>query len=155
MSNSNHPIEQEELVAYLDGELATERAVAAAAHLEHCTECQEFAADLRKLSQEMMAWGVEALEPKEEMPIAIQAALQDRPDKPRSNKKHPGWTILLTRRGLAWAGGSAAVFMVLLSFLSISRLRPAPMAKLYQRHEAMEGNSSYMPKPVPPPKIYA
>jgi hypothetical protein len=149
MSKSNHPIEQEELMAYLDGELATNRAVAAAAHLEHCVECQELAADLRKLSQEMMAWEVEGLEPKDEMPIAVQAALQDRPGKPRRNKKHLGWTILLTRRGLAWAGGSAAVFLVLLSFLSVSRLRPAPMAQLYERHEAkLEGY--YMPKPVPP-----
>ena len=62
MSTRNHPIEQEELMAYLDGELATNRAVAAAAHLEHCAECQELAADLRKLSQEMVAWEVEQLE---------------------------------------------------------------------------------------------
>ena len=34
MSKSSHPIEHEELMAYLDGELATDRAVAAAAHLE-------------------------------------------------------------------------------------------------------------------------
>jgi anti-sigma factor RsiW len=78
MSKSNHPIEQEELMAYLDGELATDRAVAAAAHLEHCAECEELAADLRKLSQEMMAWEVEAGDIEVKMPIAI-AAGQDRP----------------------------------------------------------------------------
>src|SRR6476469_9459584 len=103
MSENNHPIEQEELMAYLDGELATNRAVAAAAHLEHCAECQELAADLRKLSQELMAWEAEELESAEETPIAIKAALQDRPGKPRKTKTR-GWRILLTRRGLAWAG---------------------------------------------------
>lgn len=65
MSKSNHPIEQEELMAYLDGELATNRAVAAAAHLEHCAECQELADDLRKLAQELMAWEVELGEPED------------------------------------------------------------------------------------------
>ena len=62
MSKNNHPIEHEELMAYLDGELATDRAVAAAAHLEHCAECQELAGDLRKLSQELMVWEIEEVE---------------------------------------------------------------------------------------------
>jgi hypothetical protein len=122
MSTRNHPIEQEELMAYLDGELATNRAVAAAAHLEHCAECQELAGELRKLSQEMMAWEVEAADIEVKMPIAIAAAGQDRPRA--SKKKRLGWGVLLTRRGLAWAGGSAVIFLVVLSFLSVSRLRP-------------------------------
>jgi hypothetical protein len=121
MSKSNHPIEQEELMAYLDGELATHRAVEAAAHLEHCAECQELAADLRKLSQEMMAWEVEAADIEVKMPIAI-AAGQGRPIA--SKKKRLSWRILLTRRALVWAGGSAAVFLLVLSFFSVSRLRP-------------------------------
>ena len=124
MSKSNHPIEQEELMAYLDGELATNRAVAAAAHLEHCAECQELAADLRKLSQEMMAWEVEVLESEDEMPIAIKAALQDRPGKPRKTGKSLGWKILFTRRGLVWAGGGTVVAFLLMT-LSVSRLKPA------------------------------
>jgi len=122
MITHNHPIEQEELMAYLDGELATNRAIAAAAHLEHCAECQELAADLRKLSQELMAWEVEELESAEGTPIAIKAALQDRPGKPRKTKTRLGWRILLTRRGLVWGGGTAVAVLLLMSF-SISRLR--------------------------------
>jgi hypothetical protein len=135
MSRSNRPIEQEELMAYLDGELATNRAVEAAAHLEHCVECQELSGDLRKLSQEMMAWEVEELEPEEGIPIAIKAALQDRPGKPRKTKTRLGWKILLTRRGLAWAGGGTA-FAVLLLMSSVSRLKPAfePYATMQERH---------------------
>jgi len=160
MSTHNHPIEQEELMAYLDGELATNRAVAAAAHLEHCAECQELAGDLRKLSQQMMAWEVEALVPEDEMPIAIQAALQDRPDKPRKNRKPLGWRILLTRRGLAWAGGGVVAVLSLMIF-SFSPMRPVPMARLsrgvaQQKLEAYGGNDSYMPNPPsPPPKAPA
>jgi len=59
MTKTNHPIEQEELMAYLDGELATDRAVTAAAHLEHCQECQRLADDLKGMSQKLMEWEVE------------------------------------------------------------------------------------------------
>ncbi|HEY2361936.1 MAG TPA: DUF4349 domain-containing protein [Candidatus Angelobacter sp.] len=147
MSKSNHPIEQEELMAYLDGELETNRAIAAAAHLEHCAECQELAADLRKLSQEMMGWELEELEPEDGMPIAIQAALQDRPGKPRNNKKQLGWKILLTRQGLAWAGGGAVAVLFLMIF-SFSPLRPVPMARFSRQEAKLE--DYYTPKPVRP-----
>src|SRR5579864_3913003 len=144
MSTHNHPIEQEELMAYLDGELATSRAVAAAAHLEHCAECQGLAADLKKLSREMMAWEVEAADIEVKMPIAIAAASQDRP---RASKKKPlGWRILLTRRGLAWAGGSTVLMLVLLSYFSISPLRPAHQAQF-----SAVGDDRYSPRPAPPP----
>src|SRR5579859_5569623 len=152
MSTRNHPIEQEELMAYLDGELATNRAVAAAAHLEHCTECQELAADLRKLSQEMMAWEVEAGDIEVKMPIAIAAAGQDRPRA--SKKKQLGWRILLTRRGLAWAGGGAAIAVLFLMAFSVSRLSPAHQAQF-----SAVGDDRYSPRPAPTPpppaKTYA
>ena len=119
----NHFIEQEELMAYLDGELATERAVEAAAHLERCDPCQELAAELRKMSQEMMGWEVEELEPAVEMPIAIRAALQDVPRKSRKALKPRGWRVLLTQRGLAWAGGVLGLALFFIVF-GVSRLRP-------------------------------
>jgi anti-sigma factor RsiW len=37
--HDKHPIAQEELMAYLDGELSPDRAATAAGHLEHCREC--------------------------------------------------------------------------------------------------------------------
>ncbi len=108
MSRSNHPIEQEELMAYLDGELATNRAVAAAAHLEHCAECQELAADLRKLSQEMMAWEVEEFATATEMSSEIIAALEKRQEGAEEDVRwQRGWsTYCLRRDGLAWAAVS-------------------------------------------------
>lgn len=124
MSSKNHPIQHEELMAYLDGELATERAVEAAAHLERCEVCQELAAELRKMSQEMMGWEVEKLEPAEQMPIAIRAALQDVPRKSKKALKPQSWRGLLMGRGLAWAGGALGLALFLLVF-GVSRLRPA------------------------------
>jgi hypothetical protein len=142
MSRSNHPIEHEELMAYLDGELATDRAVAAAAHLERCQECQELAAELRKISQEMMRWEVE--EPASlEISTDIAAALEKRKREPLKAPLRKTWGILLTPRRLAWGSGIVAA-IVLFSFLGTSRLRPA-----YQdidlttpaREERLEGSA--------------
>jgi Domain of unknown function (DUF4349)/Putative zinc-finger len=147
MSKSNHPIEQEELMAYLDGELATERAVAAAAHLEHCAECQELATDLRKFSQDMMAWEVEAAQI--EIPIKIAAGGQDRPRASKKSKAR-GWKVFLTVRGLAWTGGGAVVAFLLLMTFSVSRLRPAiEPAALKQQQEDV---TALIPAATPPPQ---
>jgi len=128
MSKSNHPIEQEELMAYLDGELATNRAVAAAAHLEHCAECQELAADLRKLSQEMMAWEVEQGD-SASIPTGLAGALAEPcMDKPRKIKKSRLWGLPITPRRLAWSGVLAFFFLLVIgisipSHLSVDRMR--------------------------------
>jgi hypothetical protein len=62
MLKTEHPIQAEELMAYLDGELEIERASVAAEHLERCTECRTLANDLRGVSRELMAWEVERCE---------------------------------------------------------------------------------------------
>jgi hypothetical protein len=59
MPEIRHAIEPEEMMAYLDGELLAARAAEAMTHLERCSECQQLAADLQRVSQEMAAWQVE------------------------------------------------------------------------------------------------
>jgi hypothetical protein len=56
---NQHPVEQEEVMAYLDGELPSDRAVVVAAHLEKCDECQRFVAELRNVSKYLTEWTVE------------------------------------------------------------------------------------------------
>jgi len=63
MNRTTHPVEQEELMAYFDGELSTERGAAVAAHLEQCTECQGLSADLRSVSQQLAGWQIEPASP--------------------------------------------------------------------------------------------
>lgn len=58
-----HPIEPEELMAYLDGELSVDRAATAESHLENCRECRELAADLQGVSRRMMTWQVDPCRP--------------------------------------------------------------------------------------------
>jgi hypothetical protein len=154
MSKSDHPIEQEELMAYLDGELATNRAVAAAAHLERCAECQKMAADLRKMSQEMMAWEVEE-SGTVELPAAIGAALEKRKKEPKKRAVGGGWSWrrVFTPRRIAWAGGSTFVALLVSSALIIKAVRYEPLAKFRDQHrtENMQIDAYVTPAPPPPP----
>ena len=59
MTTIPHPIEREELMAYMDGELAIERASALASHLEDCRECQAVTADFQKVTLTLANWEVE------------------------------------------------------------------------------------------------
>ena len=151
MSKSNHPIEQEELMAYLDGELATDRAVAAAAHLEHCAECQELAADLRKLSQEMMAWEVgesDSTEISNDLALALEK--RKREPKKQGTSIRQSWSMLFTRQKLVFAGGSTAIILFVFSFLAFSP-HPHKMALLYQKEAKLEGDSMPKSGPASPP----
>jgi hypothetical protein len=154
MSKSNHPIEQEELMAYLDGELATNRAAAAAAHLEHCAECQELAADLRKMSQEVMKWEVEESEVSgisTEMVEALEKRKKEAKRRPVGGAW--SWRTLFTPRRIAWAGGIAFVALLVSSALIIKAVRYEPLAKFTDQHrtENMQIDAYLTPAPPPPP----
>jgi Putative zinc-finger len=107
MSTNRHPIEQEELMAYLDGELSTEQATEALSHLELCLECQTVVADFRGVSQELMAWEVES--PEIGIRPEISAALAERFQKRETTKVN--WSRLentVTSRWV-WAGTLAVL----------------------------------------------
>jgi hypothetical protein len=59
MQVNEHPVEQEEVMAFLDGELPPDRAALVEAHLEDCGECQRLAAELGDVSRKMAVWQVE------------------------------------------------------------------------------------------------
>ncbi|HEX8813395.1 MAG TPA: DUF4349 domain-containing protein [Terracidiphilus sp.] len=107
MSKYSHPVEPEELMAYLDGELSKDRAMAAVAHLERCPECQVLAADLRGVSQRLMAWQVES--PTSQMSPEIIAALEQ-PVQPAKTipAKPVTWRTGFMERRWVLAGGFAA-----------------------------------------------
>jgi hypothetical protein len=115
MPRTNHPIEQEELMAYLDGELPVERAGFATGHLEHCRECQGIAADLQGVSRRLMDWQVEPV--SEDIGPVLAAALK-KSGGPKSARKKSRWV---------WALASAGVAVVLVlmvpSFQLASRRR--------------------------------
>jgi anti-sigma factor RsiW len=122
--SQNHPFEQEELMAYLDGELSTDRAAAAVAHLERCPECQRVAAVLRDVSQELMAWEVGPSSPRIE--AGISPALEERGRKEAGSTAVSGKSgrgIFRIRRFAPWALGLGAVGLVVLVGLSVRNRR--------------------------------
>jgi hypothetical protein len=76
VSTNRHLIEQEEVMAYLDGELPADQATETLSHLELCPECQTLAADFRSVSQELMTWEVES--PEVGISADVNAALAER-----------------------------------------------------------------------------
>jgi hypothetical protein len=108
MSTNRHPIEQEELMAYLDGELPADRATEALSHLELCPECQTRVADFRGLSQELMAWEVDSSEAG--IPSEINAALEERFQKREAAKvSWPRLDNRVIKNRWVWAGALAIV----------------------------------------------
>jgi hypothetical protein len=67
MQVKEHPVEQEEVMAFLDGELAADRAAVVARHLEECGECGRLAGELRGVSGRLAGWEVER--PRVRLPV--------------------------------------------------------------------------------------
>src|SRR5579884_552667 len=134
---SNHLIEQEELMAYLDGELTTDRAAVAVAHLERCQECQELAAVLRNVSEQMREWQVP--EAPEEMPdfgaafetsgLKEGAALKSDAKRPRHISRlrlpMPGFGMPMSKGWVFGSGAAVAVLLIAVMMSSLSRTQYA------------------------------
>jgi hypothetical protein len=111
MSTNRHPIEQEDLMAYLDGELSADQATEALSHLELCPECQTLAADFRGVSQDLLAWEVES--PEVGISSELNAALGERLQKRQAAKVTSSRleNRVMTSRWV-WAGALAIVCVV-------------------------------------------
>lgn len=110
MHKSNHPIEPEEVMAYLDGELPIDREAATAAHLERCEECQSLAADFQGVSRRLTMWQIEPASPRIAQNVA--AAFEKR--TPRS------WREIL-RPYSKWGLGVASALVLVVLFVSPRR----------------------------------
>ena len=102
-----HSIEQEEVMAYLDGELSVDRAAVAMSHLERCPECQSLAAGLRSVSQKLMTWEIESLSPRIEQSITAAFEQNSRNAETKLSPKK----ILLRR--WVWVGAFTIACVVL------------------------------------------
>jgi hypothetical protein len=138
MSTSRHPIEPEELMAYLDGELLADQATEALSHLELCPECQTLVADFRGVSQELMAWEVES--PEVGISSEINAALKERFQKREAAKAgSPRFENRVTRRAWVWAGALAIVCVAVgLTFMLTSHNRNEDRSTAYPSMASIE-----------------
>jgi hypothetical protein len=155
MIQAMHPFEQEEIMAYLDGETSAERASAVAAHLRECAECEALAESLRGVSKQLTTWTVEPA-PGSLTQLAV-TAVEERLAQALS-KKSPSQQFLerirqLRPRQLAWsAAGLVAVVLVLVLMTAPLRhevvhywMAPASMEESYSKHPVAPAS------PPPPP----
>jgi hypothetical protein len=138
MSPNRHPIEHEELMAYLDGELSAEQATEALSHLELCSECQTLAADLRGVSQELLAWEVDS--PDIGICSELNAALGERLQKRQgANVISSGSENKVMTGGWVWPGALAIVCVVVGLVLTVtSRNRNQDRSTAYPHMASIE-----------------
>ena len=138
MSANRHPIEQEELMAYLDGELSADQAAESLSHLEMCPDCQTLAADFRGLSQDLLGWEVEA--PEVGISSQINAALEERFQKREAAKvSSPKLKNRVVINRWVWAGALAIVCVAVgLKLTLVSRNRNADRSTAYSSMASIE-----------------
>src|SRR5262249_1379418 len=105
-TRNSHPLEQEELMAYVDGELRPDLATIAAAHLENCAECRATPAELSEMSRQLAAWEVQlrSREPHPTVNSAVDAHVKAQ--KKRDAARHRTWRQVVGTRWLMWAGAA-------------------------------------------------
>ena len=115
MNIAKHEFLPEEVMAFLDGELAPERSAKLAAHIESCPDCSAAAERVRGISQNLASWKVESVPARVSLP-AIQ------PSANTNSSPKPGFSDH-RYRGLKWAIGIAAAALLLIAIGTPNLLR--------------------------------
>ena len=136
---TEHPVEQEELQAFLDKELAPPRQAEVGHHIPDCQECTAMIADLKKVSATLQSWEVEPA-PANLKPPVLPA------EKPRVH-----WTWSRLAVGL---GASVAV-VILIAAISIPNLLRSRMARRSWGIEGLAGGGGGSSKASPDDKAGA
>jgi hypothetical protein len=135
---STHPFEQEEVMAYLDGEISTDRASEIAQHMQQCAECRELAAGFRNLSQQLAAWEIEASPEHltDGMSAEIAAAAGTQPKQTASGPVELTpierlVALIRSLKGRPWvwagAGSLAAILFLAITLPTLMTERIAPL----------------------------
>jgi len=112
MTAETHPIEKEQVMAYLDGELSPEAGARVASHLAECPECKTVEAALREVSSEMLTWTIGPATGK--LAEGVNAAMLARAAKnSRTTGQRIRGFVEISRRVASskWAWSSAFVFV--------------------------------------------
>jgi hypothetical protein len=134
MRSNVHPVEPEELMAYLDGELPLDQAADTAAHLRECRECQILAAEMKSIVGGLTSWEVETNEPA--INDELTKALEEREEQRVSASGRRNWFGRgRLGRAVPWTGGAVAgglavllVMFALMFTMSRGEHQPAPAA---------------------------
>jgi Domain of unknown function (DUF4349)/Putative zinc-finger len=115
MTSVEHQPTGEELMAYLDGEVAPEAATGIQSHLCSCAECQRTVLDLKAASAQLERWRIE------DPPPSLQL--------PTSGVRRGSWLAMLrVKPAMAWslAGGIGVIGLAMLVLT-----QRAPMPAVY------------------------
>jgi len=110
MPVNTHPYTNEEVMAYLDGELAPEAAAEMTAHLAQCRMCQDVAADLQGVSRQLSGWAVQA--GGDGIPFDITRSLDEKAKQPTPRGR---WQFVVQHR---WPAMAAALVIWLVVFVA-------------------------------------
>jgi anti-sigma factor RsiW len=131
MNTAIHPVTPEEVMAFLDGELAVAEAQAVSTHLDECDECAGLAERFRSTSESLAQWTVPPVPSSLEEAVMTQAASAAAGSVPAKPGRSAQLSFLNWR---LWAvgGGSAVTAVLLLVAFTVSmtyyedRPRPSP-----------------------------
>jgi hypothetical protein len=129
MKAVEHTVAAEELMAYLDGELAEERCVTVHAHVLQCEPCGRLLSELRQASRDAALWRVEPVPES----LRLPATTQETPARAGFD-----WRAWLTPRALALQAAGASV-VVLAAFSSLMSVRPSPVTMTSAERPASGG----------------
>ena len=141
---NTHPFANEDVMAYLDGELSPSKAAEMTAHLAQCRTCQDVAADLQGVSRQISGWTVE-LPVTEDVPDQIVTALKESAAEKTLQHQHVHpWRFVLNH---PWAVVAASVvFSISLLFWISQEARQARV--VHQNRVLAVNESASAPLPV-------
>jgi hypothetical protein len=137
MSRKEHPVWEEELMPYVDGELEAAQVSGIEEHLKECGECAALVADARGLSRQMATWEVE--NPSERMGERVFASLE-----PKS-KSRQRWGWVINHRNWMY-GVTGAVAALALIAVGISLIKPRSTDEMSAAMLAPASTSVYSDK---------
>lgn len=114
MNTTTHPVAPEDIMAFLDAELAADKAQSVSSHLEGCAECREIKDAFRSLSLSLSNWSIPVEPPLQEP--RVQAATGGRLDSRTLSgfafRRNSRWSL---RKWIVGLSASAAVVLLLLA----------------------------------------
>jgi 2-keto-3-deoxy-galactonokinase len=149
MNTTAHPVDHEEVMAFLDGELSAAEAQAVSTHLERCAECGALVEQFRSTSQSLSRWNVETVPEKLEDSVTGAAA------KAGSGVKIGKANIFVRTSFWSWrqwtiAGASALAALLLVSAISLpnlSRSRQAATPASTSLRKRQTNTTAYLADP--------
>ncbi len=140
MEHNTHPVDREEVMALLDGELDATRAATVRAHVDGCAECRALADELHAAGARMSAWQIETSPPSLEKSVmsAATASLKSSTVLPAAPEPRPR-----TRRVIWQLAAVSAVLLVVVA-ISVPNLLRSRIAAVKSVHTFEE-----IPSPAP------